>query len=519
MRSRLVILLVAVTLAAAGITYTLVRGAEHPHSEAVGHEGHDHEAHGHDEHAQQVKIAGIRIEPAQLGDAREAVNVTGKVTVPPDRLVQVSPRIAGKVMMARGTVGDRVSRGQALAVISSVELAEARAAYRQAAARLSAAKQNYERETSIVKLGVTSVRPVEEARAETLASQGDISDAKSELAQAQSEVVRQESELVQCKARLERAKELYADKIVSRQDLESAEAEYRRDLASLEAARSKVTQAQARVQKAESKYEISKQHLAREEKVRGSRVLDMRALQTARADVASAEVELKAASDRIRVLGASPGGSGDTIVVRSPISGRIITRAANVGEMADPSRPMFVIADLSRVIVEADVYEKDLAKIRKGQSAEIRVDAYPETAFYGKVVSISDVLSPDSRTAKVRCAVTNNDRLLRGEMFAKVSLIVAKGGQTVLIPREAVLDDAGTKIVFTPCLDCPEDKKAGTNACGAYDKLTVKTGQLRGDKIEVLSGVEPGTPIVTTGAYQIKTAMGSGKLEAGCTDH
>ena len=519
MKSRLVILLVAVTLAAAGITYTLMRGSAHGHSEVDLHAGHDHEGTGHEEHAEAVKIEGIKIEPAELGDAREAVNVTGKVTVPPDRLVEVSPRIASKVMMARGTVGDQVSRGQPLAVISSVELAEARAAYRQAAARLSAARKNYEREASIVKLGVTSVRPVEEARSEALASQGEISDAKSELAQAQSEVVRQESELVQCKARLERAKELYADKIVSRQDLESAEAEYRRDMASLEGARSKVTQAQARVHKAQSKYEISKQYLAREEKVRSSRVLDMRALQTARADVASAEVELKAASDRIRVLGAAPGGSGDTIVVRSPISGRVITRATNVGEMADPSRPMFVVADMSRVVVEADVYEKDLARVRKGQSAEIRVDAYPDRAFYGKVVSISDVLSSDSRTAKVRCAVPNNDRLLRGEMFAKVSLITATNGQTVLVPREAVLDDSGTKIIFTPCLDCPEDKKAGTNACGAYDKLIVKTGQLRGDRIEILSGVEPGTPIVTVGAYQIKTAMGSGKLEAGCTDH
>jgi len=187
--------------------------------------------------------------------------------------------------------------------------------------------------------------------------------------------------------------------------------------------------------------------------------------------------------------------------------------------MASPSDALFTVADLSRVWVEADVYEKDLASVRNGQLAEIRIDAYPDETFSGRVSSISDVLSPESRTAKVRCVVANSRGLLRGEMFARVNLLTSKRGQIVLAPREAVLDDAESKIVFTPCMECPEDRKAGTNACGAFDKLAVKTGLVRGSRIEILSGITPGTPMVTTGAYQIKTAMNSGKLEAGCADH
>lgn len=514
MKERYVALLLVVAIASAGITYKLaVKPAPPASTHSEDEDFHNERA------AEPLKIAGIEIEPAVAGEGWDIVAVTGKVTVPPDRLVKISPRIEGKVVSARGMVGDYVRRGQVLAVISSVALAEARADYRQAAARLAAARQNYEREAQIARLGATSVRPVEEARSESLASQGELADAKSELAQAKSELAREESELVQCSARLERAKELHADEIISRQDLESAEAEYKRDLAAVEGAKSRVGQAQSRIEKAQSKLEISKQYLTREERIYKGRVLDMRALQSAAAEIAAAKLDLQAAADKTRVLGASATGAGDTITVTSPIDGRIVTRQTNVGEMASPSDVLFTVANLSRVWVEADVYEKDLARVRKGQTAEIRVDAYPDRMFVGTVDSISDVLSPESRTAKIRCTVSNTEGLLRGEMFAGVSLLTAKRGRTVLVPKEAVLDDAGGKIVFTPCLECPEDQKAGTNACGAYDKIDVTTGSVRGNKVEITSGIEPGAPIVTVGAFQIKTALGSGKLEAGCADH
>lgn len=512
MKTKFVILLLAVAVTSAWLTYSLTRGSSGA-AESVSTKAKDE--HG----SEPIKIAGLQVAPAMSGDGWETVTVTGRVTIPSDRMVKISPRIEGKVVMARGTVGDSVSRGQTLAVISSVALAEARAQYRQALAKLAATEKNYEREGQMVKLGGVSVRPLEEARSESLASQGDLADAKSELAQAKSELISAESELVQCKARLERAKELYADEIVSKQDLESAEAEYKRDSASVEAAKSKVGQAESRVEKAASKLDIARQYLAREERVYKSKALDTRALQVAESEISAAMVEVRSCADRIRVLGAEPSGAGDTLAVTCPIAGRIVSRHSNVGEMATPAEALFTVADLSQVWVEADVYEKDLGEVRKGQVAEIQVDAFPGRTFTGRIASIGDILSPESRTAKVRCVVANPDGLLRGEMFARVALLTAKRGRTVLVPKEAVLDDAGGKIVFTPCMECPEDKKAGTNACGAYDKLDVTIGSVRGDRIEILSGVELGTLIVTKGAYQIKSALGSGKLEAGCTDH
>ena len=512
MKAKITVLMIIGVLASAGITYSLMKSQFAGGNIEAGHSDTEAKA------SEGAKISGLQFAKASVGAGWDTVTVTGKVTVPPDRLVKISPRIEGKIVAAHGTVGDTVSRGQVLAVLSSVELAEARAQYRKALAMLYAAQKNLQREMEISRLGAVSVRPLEEARSEGLSAQGEVADAKSELSQAKSELTMAESELMQCKARLQRARELYADKIVSKQDVETAEAEAKRDSVAVDAAKSKVSQAEAHIQTAESKTEIAKQYLAREEKVYKGRVLDMRAVQSAKAEVAGAHVEVQAAADRIRVLGANPSGSGETIAISSPISGRIISRNTNIGQMASPADAIFTIANQSQVWIEADVYEKDLARIRRGQNAEIRVDAYPDKVFSGKINAVGDILSAESRTAKVRCVVANSEGLLKGEMFAKVSLVTARRGSTVLIPKQAVLDDAGAKIVYTPCMECPEDVKAGTNACGAYDKFTVETGAVHGDRIEILKGVAPGTRVVTVGAYQLKTALGSGQLKAGCAD-
>lgn len=513
MKSKILLLLVVVSFVSVGMTYSITKKSLNKASVSSGHT----EAETAKEEPAGIKIAGLKIAPAVTGEGWDTITLTGKVNVPPDKLVKVSSRIDGKVVSIRGNVGDSVQRGQILAVISSVELAEARAQYRQARARLNAAQKNLDQEQRIAKLGMNSIRPLEEARTQSLESEGGLADAKSELLQAKSEQSQAESELFQCKSRLDRAKELYADKIVSRQDLETAEAEYKRDSSAVDAAKSKVNQAQTRIEKSKAQAEIAKQYLSRENQIFKGKVVDSRAVQSARADVTGAKIDVQAAADKIRVLGANPAGSGETIAVTSPISGRITARSANAGEMTTPSDSLFTIANFSQVWVEADVYEKDLAKVRKGQPVEIRVDAYQDKVFSGKVNFIGDILSAESKTAKVRCAIANPQGLLKGEMFAQVTLVTSTRGKTVLIPKQAILDDAGKKIVFTPCMECPEDLKAGTNACGAYDKFEVETGSVHGDRIEILKGIELGTDVVTVGQYQLKSALGSGQLEAGCS--
>lgn len=510
-----VMLAVIPALLSVMLTYTLMKNRPIVESPSAEH-AHEEEA-GHDE----SPLSGLTLttEAAAAGESWDQITATGRVGPNVNKVVKVGPRIGGKIVRVYADIGDTVRAGQTLATLSSVELAEARAAYRQAAAKVKSAKDAYNRQAQLAKLGAFSSRPVEEARSELNSAQGDLSQAKSELAENKSALVRAESELAQCVARLDRARELYKDQIVSRNDLEAAEAEFKRDSADVESAKARIRQTEAKIQQAEARVGIAKTYMSREEKVLGGNLLNSRELQSAKSELTSAELELRAAADTIRVLGATPGGSGDTIAITSPISGRVVSRSVNLGEMADQSSTLFTVMNLADVWVEANVFEKDLAKVRKGQVAEIRVSSYSDRVFSGKVTHVSDVLNPDSRTAAIRCVVSNGTGLLKPEMFATINIITARKGGAVLIPKSAVLDDAGKKIVFTPCMDCPEDIEANTNACGAYDKLEVELGPAHGDKVEVLNGVEPGTLVVTEGAFQLKTALGSGKLEAGCTDH
>jgi RND family efflux transporter MFP subunit len=469
--------------------------------------------------AKPLQIQGVMTQRAEAGPGWETLALTGRVTIPPERLVKVSPRIEGKVTAAYGTLGTPVRRGQTLAVVSSVALAEARAQLRQAQGRLDACRRSLEQETQMVGLGAVADRQLEEARGASLAAQGALADAKGEVAQCHADVARADSELTQCRRRLERARELYSDTIVSRQDLESAEAEFRRDTATLEGARARLAGAEGAVERARSQADIAEGFAAREGKLHKGKMLDTRALMTARSAVDAARLEAQAAEGRIRSMGADPKGSGDTMLVTAPITGRIVARQTNVGQMAEPSDELFAIADTSTVWVEADLFERDMGRVRLGQRAEVRFDSERDRVFAASVQSVGDLLNADTRTARVRLVLANGSGNLRSGMFANVSLLSARRGTAVLVPRQAVLDDAGKKIVYTPCLECPEDQKAGTNACGAYDRLEVTPGSMLGNRLEILSGVEPGTEVVVQGQLQIKSAMGSGQLKAGCTDH
>lgn len=508
MKLRTISSLVVVAVLSAGATYLVAHRPASPTSVKALAE----------EPAETPQIAGLETVTAVVGESWEVLTTAGRVSLPPERLVKITPRIEGKVVAAYGTVGDAVRPGQVLAVISCVELAEARAAYRQALARLTAAVRLEEQEQRSARLGAVSARPVEEARSDLLAAEGELAEGRAELAQARAQLAAAESEVTQCQTRLARARELFADRIVSRQEVETAEAEFRRDTAAADAARVGVERAEKRIETARSRVEIAKQYLAREERVYAVKLADGRALQVARAAVESARLEVQTAADRIRVLGAAPEGKGDTLRIVSPIPGRIIAREANVGEAVAPSSALFTVADLSQVWVEADVYEKDLGRVRLGQTVEIRLDAYPERVLRGKVASIGDLLSSDSRTAKVRCVVANRGGMLRGGMFATVSLLIGKRGASVLIPHRAIVDDSGKKVVFTACMDCGEDKATGRSVCGGYDRHEVTVGPRQGDMIEVVEGLEPGAVVVTTGAHQLKAALGSGALQAGCAD-
>jgi cobalt-zinc-cadmium efflux system membrane fusion protein len=180
--------------------------------------------------------------------------------------------------------------------------------------------------------------------------------------------------------------------------------------------------------------------------------------------------------------------------MKSPLTGIVVERTVTPGQSVtgDSDHVLFTIADLDVLQVVADVYERDLALVREGQPAVVKVEAYPEMEFPAKVTAVGDVVDPATRTIKVRAQVNNKAHQLKPEMFARLQLDVSDAGQFLTVPREAVLEVNGKQFVYVV-----ED---GTR----YLKREIKIAHVSPGQARVVEGLTQGERIVTKGAVLIK---------------
>ena len=192
--------------------------------------------------------------------------------------------------------------------------------------------------------------------------------------------------------------------------------------------------------------------------------------------------------------------SSSTTAIRSPFAGVVIKAAVAPGDAGDQGSELFQVADVSRVWVQAEVYEKDLARIRAGQRASVSVDTYPDEKFTAQVMYISDILDPQTRTAKVRCEVPNSDYRLKLDMFASVGLPTTFSRRAVGVPTSALQELDKKEIVFV--------RKADTK----FELREVKLGTTVEGKTEVLRGLAEGEPVVVNGSFHLKSIVLSKEL-------
>ena len=185
-------------------------------------------------------------------------------------------------------------------------------------------------------------------------------------------------------------------------------------------------------------------------------------------------------------------GNPPLVSISSPISGTVTDRNITLGSTAESNKTLFRIVDLSNVIVEGEVFESDISKIKPGQDARIRVDAYPDRVFKGKVTFIASELDPIKRTLHLWVTVDNTEGLLKPEYFAKLTLVVEQGRETITVPIESIIDDGAEKFVFV---------KNGNR----FVRQDVVTGLSDDRFIEIIDGLYPGDEVVTDGNRQIYT--------------
>ena len=214
------------------------------------------------------------------------------------------------------------------------------------------------------------------------------------------------------------------------------------------------------------------------------------------AQSAAARLRLLAVSDdAIEHLGAGHTAPAATLQVRAPLSGIVTERPANVGVNVDASTPLATIVDLSSVWVVTDIYEADFRRVRVGTPATVTTSAYPGFAVAGRVSYIDPQLSAETRTAKVRVEVPNPRQELRLGMLADVQLGGAGSQEPmVTVPRAAVQSLADRSVVYVA---------NRTNERELLER-TVRLGDVSGDRVVVLAGLEPGEQVVTEGSFHVR---------------
>jgi len=330
---------------------------------------------------------GVIVAAAGMKRLGGMITATGKVEANADRIAHVSPRISGKIVAVRVSLGDSVSAGQPLATLDSVELGEALNRYHLSKTKLALAQSN-----------------------------------------------------------MDRIKTLVEKKIAARKDILLAETDYK-----------------------------------------------------------IAQTELHTDEERLSLYGVSvsdlKSDKKPLLPVRSPIGGIITEKHAIVGELADPSKSLYTVADLSSVWVLVDINEKDLSKVHKGQAAIVSVGAFPDLKLKGRITYLADLVDETTRTVKARVEVANPGRKLKPEMFATVELTLPATAPPVLaVPEDAIQDLEGKKTLFVT--------KDGTE----FTPRVVESGLASGGMVEITAGLKEGERYAVKGGFLLKSELKKGEL-------
>lgn len=365
--------------------------ANDPHDHASpkeGGDGHGHEEGGeeHEEGAikllpEQLEASGINVVPVRQGSLSHQVNVPGRIMADADRMAQIVPKVSGIVVEARKNLGDKVEKGEVLALIESREMAEASAEYQ------------------------ASIRAAELAR-----------------------------------TTFNREKSLWEKKVTAEQDY------------------------------------LSAKNASQE-----------------------AQIRLDLAKQKMQALGGdSENGTASRYhELKSPLDGLVVERELTLGAFADTSSRAFTVADLSVLWVEISIAPNDLPRVKEGQEAIIESAGKQGE---GKLIFVSPVINPDTRSAKAIIELENPDGQWRSGDYSNVSIITSTQQSGMTIPLEAIQMIEGKPVVFVRTEE-------------GFERREIVSGKKDGKNVEISSGLKPGEQVAIGNTFVLKAEAGKSEAE------
>ncbi len=273
-------------------------------------------------------------------------------------------------------------------------------------------------------------------------------------------------------------------------------------------------EAQLEYRKRRTALRVAEKVLERAKALSAEGAIGISEYQRREAEQENASAELYEAEEKLHLLGMEereiqrlsadklPHAEVAQIFLRAPFSGEIIERNATVGEVVDSSKTLFTLADLSTVWVRADFPEQQIGKLKTGLAVEVRVAAYPDTVFQGTITYIGAVIDPATRTVMARSEIINQDRRLRPEMFAGVTVRTQE--QSILAVPRAALQQVGSRtMVFV------------TRGPRRFEFLDVTMGESSNEYVEIKDGLKAGDEVVTEGSYALKSEALRGQITVG----
>jgi cobalt-zinc-cadmium efflux system membrane fusion protein len=400
------------------------------------------------------------VEPVSRQRLAFGVKTTGQIEALPNQQVEVTTPVGGTVSRLLVKPGDGVQAGQAVAIMTSPELAELR---------------------------TTALDRRTEAIASVQQAQADLRLAQQNLVQQQRIVA---TEIQEAQTGLNFAQERYdKDKVLlergaipRRQFLESES-----NLATARAALAKadsglpVSEAKAQLQRAQSAVEVAQSRVSLSDKT----------YQT-----------------RLQQLGASPNADG-TITITAPIAGTVADRETTPGESGqDAGKPIMTIVNGNSVQVSGNIFEKDIDRITTGQRVRVRANGMPDRVFNGEISVVGAVVNGETRVIPVKAELDNSGGLLKPGMFVNLEVLTDRTPAAVLaIPKSAIVETNNQQqVVFVQ------------NGNG-YEATEVTLGREAGNFVEVKSGLFDGDRVVTQRAKQLYTQSLRGGTTVAADDH
>ena len=416
--------------------------------------------------ATEVQNAGLSIETVgeQLSTASESVAATGVVEANAYKQTPAVALVGGILRRGLPELGENVRAGQTVAVIFSDEFAQTQSRYIALRTEVENARRNFERSQRLVEINQPGRGEAEQAARQRKAAEAAVTEFRN---------------------RFQRTSRLILIGAASREELEQ-------DTTKLRTAEAELEEARQREVRAQSLLPISPEVRAASEEA-------LNKLRTAETELASTRQRL--------ILYGMPGGRADSLrsasqisselFVPAPISGTVTSRAVNTGEVVDANKELLRITDLSNVWVIAQVFERDLARLRVGSGASVTSDAFPESIFRGQITYIDPQFDSTTRTGKVRIELNNPGQALKIGMYVKAAFGALGDAERTspVVPAAAVQRINDQDIVFMP-----------TDDPVVFAMRPVRLGPEIDGRRVVGEGLKVGDRVVTNGSFLLRAA-------------